>query len=1754
MADDSGSSNKPAAKLLPGSPTSLWPVQPVWLAVACVFGVILGWAYWPTFLTVGAAWLSDPDYTHGFFVIPISLWLLWLRREHAPVATMRIDWRGLLLLLLAGGIRCFAGRFYVLQLDAWSIPIWVAGVVWTLFGWQLLRWALPAIAFLWFATPLPGTIEIILSTPLQQLAACASAWVLRLIGQPALVQGTTILLDDKPLDVERACSGLRMFYGIFALAVACVALSRPERWKAVLVLFAAAPVAIVANVFRIVITALLMKFASNESAQKFSHDLAGIVMIPLAVTMFLGFLVLVGRIVDRMRDPRGVAWLIRWCVAGVVMFGLLLLWGQHQSARALSTYLDTAARYETEKDWPNAVKYLSLYVQSAPEDHDTYARLARLYTEHSSGYQDNLRAVDLLRTAWKYQPDQEDLALSAIQVAGQIQDFDTSIQTADELLTKTHNPKTQPLALKLRAEALNAYLLSDKNRGNYNWNDVKDAFEKELKLPDYETSHAILLAEAYRNPKTNVKNEQREKLATAVLDRVIAERPNDPVAWLGRFGSRINSGNEVDKNAAKADLDRAIELAFKQPENRQAPSVLVRGAAYYLQSDDLERATKLLNRAMEMAPSEPITYLLLADVKARSHTKESSNEAIEILRRGLDRVSKGRPNQTVMLSLRYASLLAEKGKLDEAEANIAPSESLLTRLTGSGKSSLKLDVGIVRSQILLRRDGPQAAANHLSDVLDNADVQIVGPQKPDAMAKAYAFLSQMYASLGLTDLALDSIRQAARFQPTNPDWQIQSAMLAEQSGDLETANRDYQATLQSSQKSADIKAAMVEIEIKRQLQLDARDRNWQPAKDMLNAANQASASSLAVRMLVAEILSASGDAKKAEETLIKITEDTPAESAPWRTLARLRLQSGDFSGALKAADKFTGIANQPLEAASLKAGILADSGHPDEAVKELTTAVEKAKAKDMPKATIALSQLLSQLGKTSEAQSALEKAHEKDPKNLQTVDMLANMAYLQQDFKRLEKCESWLKAIEGDAGTNWRAWRAQRMLASSRAVDDTDFREAASQVEEILRKRPHWSKAHFLQGEIAYRQNRLDTATAAYERSWQYGSRGILVTDRLIDLLTKQGRYGDARRYVGEARDYLAISQGLFDRALPYLAERERKDDTVRMAQLWVKQNPNDPEGHLRLGRVLLLFADSAPTADEKQENTRQAKAEFQRAIDLEPNDVRPWAAIAMLYGQSPSARGQARQLLEEFSKQSKISELERTFVLAQLYDMLGSSADAQSYYSRAAAIIERSPKTPGAERVLGRAAKFYLPRVASLSETYAHRALEIDPTDAEAKLVLLNLYNNRADAKSAAEGLKLLDEMKGKGLADPAAETRFRAAFLSRRGAQEDLSAAIDVLRQSGSQSRDDKLLLARLYEQSNQIPPAFDLLQQLVRAPNATATDLIEFLRFWQQHFVAAAAGQAAPQFAGQAKEVYQRLEAVPGQLPESLRWRLRELKARKSPAPNSSDTCLAITTDIVASPAAKNLNELETRQLLQSVVIVLLQEQQEECAVQFAAEPRDRAMPAELAICLCHAYVVVPQTAENASIRKQAVQKLLAAHPQNADVLQAIADSAFMAAEYQTAADTYEKVIQSKPDESMPRNNRALALVELQRPDEARQVLAAALKAKPNDVDLLDTQAAIDILEHHADKAILALEKLVLERPENAIARFHLAAAYHEAKETTRARDTLFAAIALGVEKQVLSPRDRKMLSNLKARYITPEESVVDAPASGGSHARN
>jgi len=249
------------------------------------------WAYWPTLSEVVASWMNEPDYSHGFLVAPIAVVFLWLRRDKCPVDSLHPSVAGLAALVAVSAVRIAAGMYFLQPLDAWTIPLWIASAVWMVFGLACLRWALPSLAFLWFMFPIPYSAETGLSVPLQAVATKISTFCLVLLGQPALAEGNTIWLGENQLFVEQACSGLRIFVGIFALAFAFVLFSRWAWWQKALALVAALPIAIIANATRIVVTGLLYQWTSGETARHFSHDLSGLVMIPFAAVIFWLFLI-----------------------------------------------------------------------------------------------------------------------------------------------------------------------------------------------------------------------------------------------------------------------------------------------------------------------------------------------------------------------------------------------------------------------------------------------------------------------------------------------------------------------------------------------------------------------------------------------------------------------------------------------------------------------------------------------------------------------------------------------------------------------------------------------------------------------------------------------------------------------------------------------------------------------------------------------------------------------------------------------------------------------------------------------------------------------------------------------------------------------------------------------------------------------------------------------------------------------------------------------------------------------------------------------------------------------------------------------------------------------------------------------------------------------------------------------------------------------------------------------------------------------
>jgi exosortase len=273
----------------------------MWLTAVLMLAVI-AWAYGPTLREMLRQWQSQPDYSHGYLVAPIATYFLWSRRASFPWHERQPCWRGAVLLVLVVAFRVAAGMFYLVALDGWTLPLSLAAITWLLYGWKVLKWGLPSIVFLWFMVPIPYSAESWLRAPLQAIATRLGTAVLLALGQPAIAQGNVILLGEHSLFVEEACSGLRILVGILALAFAFVLFSSWRWWQKLFVLLATLPVAIIANVLRIVVTGLLFKNVSTAAGQQFSHDLAGFVMVPLAALLLWSCLMFLQRCFPPIED------------------------------------------------------------------------------------------------------------------------------------------------------------------------------------------------------------------------------------------------------------------------------------------------------------------------------------------------------------------------------------------------------------------------------------------------------------------------------------------------------------------------------------------------------------------------------------------------------------------------------------------------------------------------------------------------------------------------------------------------------------------------------------------------------------------------------------------------------------------------------------------------------------------------------------------------------------------------------------------------------------------------------------------------------------------------------------------------------------------------------------------------------------------------------------------------------------------------------------------------------------------------------------------------------------------------------------------------------------------------------------------------------------------------------------------------------------------------------------------------------------
>lgn len=257
------------------------------ILLAAILGAGLLWSFWPVLAQMVERWERDARYSHGFLVPLFSLYLLYRwSPDRAARAALRPSGWGLPLIAAGVALQLVGARYYVPWFEAAALLPALAGLSVLLGGWRSLLWTGPSIGFLFFMIPLPYRVEMGMGYPLQRIATLSSNYALQTLGFPAVAEGNVILLDEVKIGVVEACNGLGMLFTFFAFAVgmALVVEGRSYLDRALIVL-SAIPIALLANVTRITATGVLYVTAGSEWAEHVYHNLAGWLMMPLALAV-----------------------------------------------------------------------------------------------------------------------------------------------------------------------------------------------------------------------------------------------------------------------------------------------------------------------------------------------------------------------------------------------------------------------------------------------------------------------------------------------------------------------------------------------------------------------------------------------------------------------------------------------------------------------------------------------------------------------------------------------------------------------------------------------------------------------------------------------------------------------------------------------------------------------------------------------------------------------------------------------------------------------------------------------------------------------------------------------------------------------------------------------------------------------------------------------------------------------------------------------------------------------------------------------------------------------------------------------------------------------------------------------------------------------------------------------------------------------------------------------------------------------------
>lgn len=251
--------------------------------------------YWGTIRSsLISRWINDGNWSHGWLIPLFSVYFLWLHRDQLFATRPKPAYIGAIILAFSLALNFVSAWWLRMGYpQAVSIVGVIFGVTLLMGGWGVMRIAWFPILFLLIAIPLPQQLYVQLTFPLRAFASSASAAIMPVFAPGLYTEAQAVVIDyilpggaRGQLNVEEACSGMRLMMAFVTLAVATAYLGDRPHWQRLIMVASCVPIAVFCNTIRVTATGLFYVYGHDDLARGTPHQLLGFAMLAIALGAF----------------------------------------------------------------------------------------------------------------------------------------------------------------------------------------------------------------------------------------------------------------------------------------------------------------------------------------------------------------------------------------------------------------------------------------------------------------------------------------------------------------------------------------------------------------------------------------------------------------------------------------------------------------------------------------------------------------------------------------------------------------------------------------------------------------------------------------------------------------------------------------------------------------------------------------------------------------------------------------------------------------------------------------------------------------------------------------------------------------------------------------------------------------------------------------------------------------------------------------------------------------------------------------------------------------------------------------------------------------------------------------------------------------------------------------------------------------------------------------------------------------------------